>query len=356
MRNRNYRICLIGLLGVALIFGSGIGMAWAEKEVRLLSWGGTIRQTFEVEGFAKKFEEKTGYKMKLISKATSALIISTAIAQKDNPQIDVVMCDVGAWTRGMDQGIFSKLDRAKIPNLNDMYSVALIKDMGVSPYGQIMCFLYNPEIFSKNGWAKPQKWADIFRPEFSGLISIPPVDNTYGLVTLVILARLGGGSEFNIEPGFVAEKKLAPGVTTWETTYSRLGQLMQAEEVAISIFSSGSAFTLKKKGFPVDYVIPEDTMIVPVGVGMMNGAPNPEGAKALINYLLSPEFLAFRAKNFNNVSLNRKTVLDPETAQRMKIDDEKFAQMKALDWSQTNANRAEWVERWEKEVSIIKAK
>lgn len=356
MRNRKFQNLLIGILGVALVIGPGIGAAWAGKEVRLLSWGGTIRQTFEVEGFAKKFEEKTGYKMTLVSKATSAMIISTAIAQKDDPQVDVVMCDVGAWTRGMDQGIFAKLDPSGIPNLKDMYPVALIKDMGVSPYGQIMCFIYNPEIFQEKGWAKPQQWEDIFRPEFSGLISIPPVDNTYGLVSLVILARMGGGNESNIEPGFEAEKKLAPGVVTWETTYSRLGQLIQAREVAISIFSSGVAFTLKKKGFPVDYVIPENTTIVPVGLGIMKGSQNPEGANALINYITSPEFLAFRAKNFNNVPLNRKTQLDPETAKRMKLNEETFAKMKAVDWSITNQHRAGWVERWEKEISTIKAK
>ena len=354
MENRNCFI--VAALCVALIIVSGFGVAWAGKEVRLLSWGGTIRQTFEVEGFAKKFEEKTGYKFVLVSKATSALIISTAIAQKNDPQVDVVMCDVGAWTRGIDQGIFAKLDTKAIPNLNDVYSVARIKDVGVSPYGQIMCFIYNPEIFKEKGWAKPKRWADIFRPEFAGMISIPPADNTYGLVTLVMLARNGGGGESNIEPGFEAEKKLAPGVVTWETTYSRLGQLFQAREIAITIFSSGSAFDLKKKGFPVDYVIPEDTTIVPVGLGMMKGCPNPEGANALINFITSPEFLAFRAKQFNNVPLNRKTKLDAETSKRMVVNEAMFDKMKGVDWSITNQHRAEWVERWEKEISTIKPK
>jgi putative spermidine/putrescine transport system substrate-binding protein len=347
---------MVAALCFALIMGSGLGAAWAGKEVRLLSWGGTIKQTFEVEGFAKKFEEKTGYKFVLVSKAKSSLIISTAIAQKNNPQVDVVMCDVGAWTRGMDQGIFEKLDANAIPNLNDVYSVARIKNVGVSPYGQIMCFLYNPEIFQGKGWAKPKAWKDIFRPEFSGMISIPPPDNTYGLVTLVMLARLGGGGESNIEAGLDAEKRLAPGVVTWETTYSRLGQLFQAREIAISIFSSGSAFDLKKKGFPVDYVIPENSTIVPVGVGMMKGAPNPEGAQALINFIISPEFLAFRAKRFNNVPLNRKTKLDAETSKRIVVNEEIFSRMKAVDWSITNQHRAGWVERWEKEVSTIKPK
>lgn len=353
---KNWKYLMVASLCASLVIGQSMGVAWADKEVRLLSWGGTIRQTFEVEGFAKMFEEKTGHKFVLVSKATSALIISTAIAQKDDPQVDVVLCDVGAWTRGMDQGIFAKLDPKAIPNLNDMYPISRIGDVGVSPYGQIMCFIYNPEIFKEKGWAPPKDWKDVLRPEFSGMLSIPPVDNTYGLVTLVILARLGGGGETNIEPGFEAEKKLAPGVVTWETTYSRLGQLFQAREIALTIFSSGSAFDLKKKGFPVDYVIPEDSTIVPVGLGMMKGCANPEGAQALVNFLMSPEFLAYRAKQFNNVPLNRKTQLDEETAKRMVVNEAMFAKMKTLNWTVTNEHRANWVERWEKEVSTIKPK
>jgi len=324
------------------------------KEVRLMSWGGSIQKMFEEKGFAEKFEEQTGYKFRLIAKAPSAVIISTAIAQKDRPEVDVVMCDLGAWIRGRDLGIFAKLDPKIVTNLKDLYPIARIDDVGVCPYGEIMCILYHPEIFKEKGWPKPTSWEDILRPELAGMIAIPTIDNTFGLTTMVVLARLRGGGESNIEPGFEAEKELAPRVLTWEHHYSRLGQLFEARSIAMTVYCSSAAFRFKKRGLAVDHVYPEGSPLIPTTLGVMKGAPNPEGAQALANFLISSEFGGFRANNYGNIPLNRKASLDEDTAERLGIGEELFANLAKIDWSITNEHRTEWVERWEKEIATIK--
>ena len=333
------------------------GDAWAaSKEVRLLSWGGSIQEIFEKKGWAEKFEEQTGYKFRLIAKAPSAVIISTAIAQKKKPEVDVVMCDVGAWSRGKDLGIFAKLDPKAVPNLKDMYPVALIDDIGVSPYGEIMCILYHKEIFKEKGWPKPTSWGDILLPKFAGMIAIPTIDNTFGLTTMIVLARIRGGGESNIEPGFKAEKELAPGVLTWEHHYSRLGQLFEARSIAITVYGSSGGFRLKNRGLPLEHVFPEGSPLVPVALGVMKGAPNPEGAQALANFLISPEFVSLRANKYGNVPLNRKASLDKGTVKKLGISEELFASLTTIDWSITNQHRTAWVERWEKEIGTIRFK
>src|SRR5689334_25415137 len=87
------------------------------KQVYFLSWGGTIQTMLEKEGWADQFAKDTGYTLTLVPKATSGEIIATAVAQKEKPQVDVVMCDLIAFMQGTDQGIFAKIDAARVPNM-----------------------------------------------------------------------------------------------------------------------------------------------------------------------------------------------------------------------------------------------
>jgi spermidine/putrescine-binding protein len=63
-------------------------------------------------------------------------------------------------------------------------------------------FMINTKVFKEKGWATPTSWDDLKDPKFKKLLVIPPINNTYGLYTLMMFARLNGGGEKNIEPGF----------------------------------------------------------------------------------------------------------------------------------------------------------
>src|SRR4051794_23935999 len=62
----------------------------ADKTVYLLTWGGTIQAMLERDNWGKKFADATGYQVVLVPKATGTEIMATAIAQKSQPQVDVV--------------------------------------------------------------------------------------------------------------------------------------------------------------------------------------------------------------------------------------------------------------------------
>jgi spermidine/putrescine-binding protein len=48
-------------------------------------------------------------------------------------------------------------------------------------------------------------------------------------------------------------------------------------------------FSSRASGFPVDFAYPSVTAVVPANIGVVKNAPNPEGAKAFIEFVLSPE-------------------------------------------------------------------
>lgn len=334
------------------------GAAYAQsKPVYLLSWGGTIQTTFEKEGWAQKFKDATGYDLVLVPKATTSEIMATAIAQKDNPQVDVVLCDYVGWVMGTQQGMFAAVDKKDVPNLDNVLPNAIIekdgKIYGAHTYTDTLGIFYQKDMFERNGWAKPTGWDDLFRTELKGHIAVPPASNTYGMYALVHLARAGGGGEANIDPGFDALKKLAPGVLDWSTTFAQIGTHMQSESVALAVFGANSGYELKKRGIPVEVIIPEPNYLSATSVGIMKDAPNPEGAKALMNWLLGKDFQQFRAERFGNNAMNTEVKVEGEAAERL-LTREQLAGLKSLDYDVILEERSKWNERFEREIAHIR--
>ncbi|WP_340108254.1 extracellular solute-binding protein [Pikeienuella sp. HZG-20] len=356
--NRTYRaIRAAGMVAAVAALAATPAISAEKGTVYLLSWGGTIQTSFEKEGWAEKFKEATGYEMVLVPKATSSEIIATAIAQKDNPQIDVVMSDYAAWLQGMHQGLFDVIDETSVPNLTALYDTApIVEDgetIGAFTYTDALSIIYQPEIFERNGWAPPTKWEDLGRPEFKGMVSIPPVSNTYGLYTLVLLAMANGGGVDNIEPGFDALREIAPGVVDWTSTFAKLGGYLQGELVAISVFGANSGYEIKKKGIPAEVVIPTPNFLSPTAIGAMKGAPNPEGARALINFIVGAEFQSYRAERFGSNAMNKNIKVSAESAKYLLTDEEK-ASLEKLDYEKVLPVRSEWNERFEKEIAPLR--
>ncbi|MCC7274446.1 MAG: extracellular solute-binding protein [Alphaproteobacteria bacterium] len=338
----------VAALAVLAASAGGASAQGAGKTVYFLTWGGTVQQTLENEGWGKKFTEATGYTVQLVPKATGPEIVATAIAQKDKPQVDVVQTDLLPFLSGNDQGIFAPLDAKEIPNLEKQVDVARFHANGVMTYGDVFSIIYNPEVFAKKGWAEPKEsWSELMRPEFRGMMVLPPINTTYGLYVLVTLARVNGGSEHQIGPGFEALKKIAPGVVEWPTTFARMGQFLQDGTAAVGFYSSASAAEMQKRGIPVKYVVPKPLLFTGTAAGIMKNAPNPQGARAFLNWWLSKDVMTFRATRYGNVTMNKEVTANP-------IPVTALADAQRIDYAHVNAQRTEWIKVFEREILPLK--
>lgn len=346
------RTVLATAAAVALYNIPSIAVA-QNKNVFLLSWGGTIQTMLEKEGWADRFKEETGYTVTLVPKATSSEIIAAAIAQKSKPQIDVVMCDIPAWYQGKEQDIFASLDPAKIPNISKLIPAAKIGDKAVSPYADVLAIVYNPELFAKNGWAKPTSVSDLARPEFKGKLAFPPVSHTYGMYGLIELARANGGSEENMEPGFAALKKIAPNVVDWTNTHAKLAVMFQQGTIAVALYASASVNDMVSRGAPVDSVIPSPSYLSSTVAGIMKNSPNPEGANVLVNWLISKNVLTYRAERFGNTPMNVDVTPSGPVGSRV-LKGADLAKLLQVDYPAVLKNRPSWNQRFEREVLPIR--
>jgi putative spermidine/putrescine transport system substrate-binding protein len=216
------------------------------RTVTLVTWGGSVQAMLERDGFAQKFTDATGFRVVLVPKSTGPEIVATAMAQRARPQVDVVMTDLLPWIAAADQGLFEPLEPNSLPNLGQLYESGKLIDpktgalRGIAPIADIFALIYNKELFAQKGWAPPTSWQDLERPELKGQLLIPPGTATYGLYALILQARAHGGSEANIEPGFAAMKRIAPGVFDWSDTIAKISQFLQDGSGAVAFYTTAS--------------------------------------------------------------------------------------------------------------------
>jgi putative spermidine/putrescine transport system substrate-binding protein len=339
---------------MVIVAASGFSAsAQDNKTVYFLSWGGTVQTMLEKEGWADQFKKDTGYSVALVPKATSAEIVATAIAQKAKPQVDVVMCDLAAFQQGIDQKVFAKLDTKDIPNLAKMEKNAWIGETGISPYADILAIVYNKAVFDKNGWAKPTKWTDLFRPELKKKVIVPPINNTYGMYYFLELGRERGGNIDNPEPGFAALKELAPNIVDWTTTYAKISTLMEQETALAAVFGNASGWEIAARGIPADVIVPEPSYVSPTVAGLMDGGPNPAGGRVFLNWLLSEKVLKYRAERFGQSPMNRDVKVEGPNASRVLTGDA-LSKLIAVDYDKVTKHRDSWNARFQREVVTIR--
>jgi putative spermidine/putrescine transport system substrate-binding protein len=332
-------------------------LAWAaEKTVYLLTWGGTIQAMLERDNWGKKFADATGYQVVLVPKATGTEIMATAIAQKSQPQVDVVQADLLPWLAGMQQDLFAPIDKGAAPNLASLYEPGLIKGgggqiLGVQPYGDVFALIYNTEVFAKNKWAPPTQWTDMERPELKGQLLIPPASSIYGLYFLIIAARAHGGDEKNIEPGFTVMKKIGPGVVDWSDTFAKMSQFLADGTASIAFHGIAGALDMVQRKLPVAYVVPSPVYMSPTAMGVMKNGPNPAGAAAFVNWWISRDVQSYRAETYGQTVMNREVTLSDTAAAKLPSKD-KLAQLVEVDYATVLANRQAWMDRLQREVQL----
>src|SRR5260370_35923878 len=85
------------------------------------------------------------------------------------------------------------------------------------------------------------------------------VNNTYGLYTLMMFARMNGGGEKNIEPGFkVMTTEVNSNVLVYEPSPGKMTELFQSGQGLLAVWGSARVQSFANTGFPGDFVYPKE--------------------------------------------------------------------------------------------------
>lgn len=339
-------VAAAALFGAAALAAPGVGHA--QQTLTVGGYGGSF-ETLMKEHIIPPFEKAHNVTVSFVP-GNSTENLARLQAQKDNQEMDVVILDDGPMYQAVALGFCDTL--TDVPSLPDIYDIAKMgTDKAIGVGFVATGFAYNKEMFEKEGWDPPSSWNDLADAKFEQRLSIPPISNTYGLHTLVMMARLNGGGENDIDPGYEAMvEEVGPNVLVYEPSSGKMSELFQSGEIALSIWGSGRVKALADTGFPVEFAYPkEGAVALMVAACPVVDSDVPAEAQAFVDYLLQPEVQVRLAETNGFGPTNKKTVL-PEELQSLPYGPEKISQLVAVDWNVINPKREEWTQRWAREV------
>ena len=271
----------------------------------------------------------------------SAAALARMIAERGNPQIDMYQFsggqEIDATNGGLTQPIVGSERLAKLPED--------LKD----PNGHWAAWAVIAEglVYRTDKFAEPPtSYEDFFRPELKGHIAFPAITNGYGVDFLVMLAKTFGGDEDNIDPGFQAMAKLK-GETIFAAA-SDIPTLFGQGDIWLMPYDTGNTFKNQQAGLPIAFASPkEGSPAVKITACIANGAPNADVASDAIDQMLSPEAQIKIARGMRWTPTNPETVLPDDLAQHVP----NVSQLASLDRVKINQRRAEWADRWNREIA-----
>ena len=276
--------------------------------------------------------------------------IAKIAAARANPPIDVMLHDPGPALVAIAQDLAEPYPVEQSASYKD-----LIKDaqepMGPAPFFQVVGLTYNPDKVK----TPPTSWADLWKPEFRGRVGITNLNSTLGTGWLVEIARMHGGSEANIEPGFKALADLKPNLAAVAANPGALATLYQQEQVDIGPGNFNAIQILKARGVPVEFAAPKEGAIAfKTTMHIVKNTPVKELAFKLIEAAISPEVQAKLMESpYLIVPTNSKVKMTGEIAKVLAKDTEDLKKKFVFqDWKTINQSRSAWIERFNREIRV----
>ncbi len=309
--------------------------------------GAASHKSFVDNVIAPVFEKKLG--AKVVFEGTRSLVnLEKMQKNKDKQYVSVVMMDDPVMIPAVTEGLLEKLTPAKIPTLASLKAGTIHMDGMWCNYLQPwLGIAYNPKVMA----AAPTSWGDIYDPKYKGRIILPSLQNTEGLANLFMAAHLATGkpmpeAQKDIDAAF---KKLATLKPNLLTAYTQMPQaynlLEQGEGFMIASAISQVALDRKASGAPVDIAVPKEGIFsMPSGVALVKGGPQPELSAAFIDTMLSVEVQTKLAAVTSSLPTNKEAAVPAGMPTN--------ATVHTVDWAFVAANRAGWVQRWDREMAL----
>ncbi len=336
--------------GLAFALVSTLSSVQAQqKTFTLAGYGGSFEKTMR-EQVLPPFAAKHNLRIEYVA-GNSTDTLAKLQAQRGNQVIDAIIVDDGPMYQAVELGFCGDLAAADV--YKDVYSIMKFKSNKAIGVGMVGTgIMYNKKVFDDNKWPAPTSWEDLKDPKYRKKLVIPPLNNTYGLHAVVMMARVRGGGEKNIDPGFKAFKDdIGPNVLAYEPSPGKMTELFQSGQAVIGVWGSGRAKALADQtGFPIQFMYPkEGGLALGVAACPIAGSKNSAEAQAFLQHMVSPQIQLILATGAGFGPTNQTVKLDDKQRQGLPYGDE-VKSLIAVDWDTINPAREGWNRRWTREI------
>jgi 2-aminoethylphosphonate transport system substrate-binding protein len=296
------------------------------------------------KGVLAEFGKNTGSKVNIVTSGSGA-VVNRLQTEKDSPKADVLVTlppfVQSASADGLLAAYKSSADSAIAAGSKDP------KGYWTTFINNYASFIYNPKLAKA-----PETFDDLLKPEYKDAISYSnPITAGDGMAIVILLDKVWGEDK-----AFAFLAKLEPGIKFHTKGTGYLDTLTGRGEIKVA--NGDFQMDMDDKihgGLAIEPVFLRPaagekpvTFSLPYAISLVKGGPNPEGGKALIDFLLSkevqektPDVFGIPARNDIQASGgNGKAVMDAI----------KDVQVVQIDWNHVLDKQKAWQDRWKNEV------
>ena len=155
------------------------------------------------------------------------------------------------------------------------------KGFAASGYG----FMWNTRYLKAKKLPVPKTWADLAKPVYHGHVgmSAPSRSGTTHLTVETLLQGMGWAE------GWAMWKAIAGNFKTVTERSFGVPDGVNSGQFGIGIVIDFFGLSSEASGFPVKFLYPQVTTLVPANIGIVKSAPHPKAAAAFIEFLLSAD-------------------------------------------------------------------
>jgi putative spermidine/putrescine transport system substrate-binding protein len=307
-------------------------------------FGGAFEAAYRkavVEPFQKQHNAEV-----LLKYGTSSEWVSNSLLNRDAPEIDVIFLAYPDSIRAVNEGLGMVLTPQDVPNVVNLDPVWYdgYKKQAVGLDYASWGISYRTD----SGIPAPTSWLDLFKPEYAGKVILPNLTSSGGFQTLVMMAKLHGGSEDNIEPGFEAIKRLKPNIRKFYLSNPEAGQLMERGDAVIGAMYDNATWYMTDAGKPVRWITPKEGALV--GMVSLHIAPKTRHldlCKKFVDFAISKEANEAFCNLITAGPTNSKAVLAEPALSRVP----KLSSIIFPDWYKIVRYAPKWIDRWNREIT-----
>jgi putative spermidine/putrescine transport system substrate-binding protein len=256
--------------------------AQAQNALVVSVWGGNWKDTVD-KVIGKTFTARTGIPVEYEVGGTIDRLAKARVA-KGNPLVDLNFTTTHVARLYISDGLYDKLDMAKLPNAREIAKEAVRSDYHLGSWAYVYTVVYRPDLVKE----EITKWSDLWKPSLKGKIAMPDFDPSH---IITIAALMEGGNEVNWQKGEAKLRALKDSVAAFYSTDAQSQDLMKTGQGPVQVMLSVNAYHLQEQGIQVKVVQPSDYPGV-VGIdtmAVMAGTKKADAAHQFINLALSRE-------------------------------------------------------------------
>ncbi len=317
------------------------GQALAQKTTLLVY---TALETDQLKAYQEGFNKvEPNIELKWVRDSTG-VITAKLLAEKGNPQADVVMGVAASSLALLDKN--GMLQPYKPLNADALMSQYVDKKnppawFGMDVWGATVCF--NTIEAGKRGIPKPETWKDLTKPAYKGQIVMPnPASSGTGFFDVTAWLTLWGDDNGK-GGGWKYMDALHENIAMYTHSGSKPCVMAGNGEFVVGISFEYRANTIKAKGGPIDLVFPKEGLGWDLeAFAIHKGTKNLDAAKKLADWASSKDAMLLYGKNF------AITAQPGVAAPLPNVPKDYESRLVKQDFAVTAANRERVLEEWTK--------